>query len=102
MTASSTGHRRCLAYALVALACASHVPDQQSAVAVSLWGAVGGLAAAVGPSLGSFVIASFGWQWAFYLDVPVGILAIWRGQATGGDEGNKPSGTHWIWWVCAC
>lgn len=54
-------------------------PTNKRAVAVSLWGAVGGLAAAVGPSLGSFVVASLGWQWAFYLNVPVGILAIWRG-----------------------
>lgn len=56
-------------------------PQSQRAVAVSLWGAVGGLAAAVGPSLGSFVIASVGWQWAFYLNLPVGLLALWRGAA---------------------
>lgn len=55
-------------------------PLAKRAVAVSLWGAVGGLAAAVGPSLGAFVIASLGWQWAFYLNVPLGILAIWRGS----------------------
>lgn len=54
-------------------------PTNKRAVAVSLWSAVGGLAAAVGPSLGAFVIASLGWQWAFYLNVPLGILAIWRG-----------------------
>ena len=54
-------------------------PQSQRAVAVSLWGAVGGLAAAVGPSLGSFVIASVGWQWAFYLNLPLGMLALWRG-----------------------
>lgn len=54
-------------------------PTNKRAVAVSLWGAVGGLAAAVGPSLGALVIASLGWQWAFYLNVPLGMLAIWRG-----------------------
>lgn len=54
-------------------------PTNKRAVAVSLWGAVGGLAAAVGPSLGAFVIASLGWQWVFYLNVPMGILAMWRG-----------------------
>lgn len=54
-------------------------PTNKRAVAISLWGAVGGLAAAVGPSLGAFVIASLGWQWAFYLNVPMGLLAIWRG-----------------------
>lgn len=54
-------------------------PITKRAVAVSLWGAVGGLAAAIGPSLGSFVVASLGWQWAFYLNVPLGVFALWRG-----------------------
>lgn len=65
-------------------------PINKRAVAVSLWGAVGGLAAAVGPSLGAFVIASLGWQWAFYLNVPLGMLAIWRG-ATLLTEAKQPS-----------
>jgi EmrB/QacA subfamily drug resistance transporter len=54
-------------------------PISKRAVVVSLWGAVGGLAAALGPSLGAFVVASLGWRWAFYLNVPFGIYAIWRG-----------------------
>jgi EmrB/QacA subfamily drug resistance transporter len=65
-------------------------PTNKRAVAVSLWGAVGGLAAAVGPSLGAFVIASLGWQWAFYLNVPMGILAMWRG-ATLLTETKQPT-----------
>lgn len=65
-------------------------PTNKRAVAVSLWGAVGGLAAAVGPSLGAFVIASLGWQWALYLNVPLGMLAIWRG-ATLLTEARQPS-----------
>ncbi|MDP5238170.1 DHA2 family efflux MFS transporter permease subunit [Uliginosibacterium sp. 31-16] len=54
-------------------------PVNKRAVAVSLWSAVGGLAAAVGPSLGAFVVASLGWQWAFYLNLPLSMFAIWRG-----------------------
>lgn len=54
-------------------------PANKRAVAVSLWSAVGGLAAAVGPSLGAFVVASLGWPWAFYLNLPLGMFAIWRG-----------------------
>lgn len=54
-------------------------PTSKRAIAVSLWGAVGGLAAAAGPSLGAFVVTSVGWQWAFYLNLPLGILAMWRG-----------------------
>lgn len=56
-------------------------PQGKRAVVVSLWGAVGGLAAAVGPSAGSFVIDHFGWSWAFYINLPLGGLAWWRGAA---------------------
>jgi MFS family permease len=50
-------------------------PKNKRAVVVSLWGAVGGLAAALGPSLGAFVVASLGWQSAFYLNVPLVIYS---------------------------
>ncbi len=56
-------------------------PQTRRAVVVSLWGAVGGLAAAVGPSAGSFVIDTLGWSWAFYINLPLGGLALWRGAA---------------------
>lgn len=56
-------------------------PQSRRSVVVSLWGAVGGLAAAVGPSAGSFVIDTFGWPWAFYINLPLGGYALWRGAA---------------------
>lgn len=56
-------------------------PQTRRAVVVSLWGAVGGLAAAVGPSAGSFVIDRFGWPWAFYINLPLGGLALWHGAS---------------------
>lgn len=65
-------------------------PQEKRAVVVSLWGAVGGLAAAVGPSVGSWVIDSFGWPWAFYLNLPLGGLALWRGAALLA-ESEQPS-----------
>lgn len=64
-------------------------PQARRAVAVSLWGAVGGLAAAVGPSVGSFVVDAVGWPWAFYLNLPLGALSLWRG-ATLLKEAKKP------------
>lgn len=54
-------------------------PRHKRALAISLWGAVGGLAAAVGPSLGSFIVDSVGWSWAFYINLPLGLLSVWRG-----------------------
>jgi EmrB/QacA subfamily drug resistance transporter len=65
-------------------------PSDKRAVAVSLWGAVGGLAAAVGPSLGSWVTASAGWPWAFYINLPVGLWALWR-SASHVEEAVKPA-----------
>jgi MFS family permease len=55
-------------------------PVERRAVAVSIWGAVGGLAAALGPSVGAGVVDALGWRWAFFLNVPFGLLAWWRGQ----------------------
>jgi len=56
-------------------------PQSRRAVAVSLWSAVGGLAAAVGPSLGSFVIDAIGWPWAFFINLPIGAVSLWRGAS---------------------
>ena len=67
-------------------------PQTRRAVVVSLWGAVGGLAAAVGPSAGSFVIDTLGWPWAFYINLPLGGLALWRGAALL--TGSTRVGTH--------
>ena len=54
-------------------------PQQKRAIAVSLWGAVGALAAAIGPSLGALVIDSAGWPWAFYINLPLGAISLWFG-----------------------
>ena len=54
-------------------------PQHKRALTVSLWGAVGGFAAAVGPSLGSFVIETFGWPWAFFINLQIGAYSLWRG-----------------------
>lgn len=56
-------------------------PAERRAFVVSVWGAVGGLAAAVGPSLGSWVTAQAGWPWAFFLNLPVGVWALWRSNS---------------------
>lgn len=56
-------------------------PPSRRAVAVSLWGAVGALAAAVGPSVGSIVVDGLGWPWAFYLNLPLGAISLWYGAA---------------------
>jgi len=55
-------------------------PIEMRAIAVTLWGAVGGLAAALGPSAGAFLIQSLGWRSAFYINLPIGLLAFVLGK----------------------
>lgn len=56
-------------------------PADKRAVVVSLWGAVGGLAAALGPSIGAAIVDMMGWRWAFFLNLPLGLVAWWRGRS---------------------
>jgi EmrB/QacA subfamily drug resistance transporter len=54
-------------------------PHDKRAVVVASWGAVGAVAAAIGPSLGSLMADRFGWPWAFYINLPLGAISLWRG-----------------------
>lgn len=55
-------------------------PDKRGA-AMGLWGGVAGLATLVGPILGGVLVDNLGWEWIFFVNVPVGIvafgLAVW-------------------------
>jgi EmrB/QacA subfamily drug resistance transporter len=46
--------------------------------AVRAWTAVGGLAAAAGPVVGGLLVTA-SWRWVFFVNVPIGLLALWVG-----------------------
>ncbi len=52
-------------------------PKEKRSVAMGAWGAVGALAAALGPGIGSFIIDVGGWEWAFFINIPIGLFCIW-------------------------
>jgi EmrB/QacA subfamily drug resistance transporter len=54
-------------------------PREKRAFAMGAWGAVGALAAALGPGVGSLIIDMAGWEWAFYINIPIGLFCLWQG-----------------------
>jgi EmrB/QacA subfamily drug resistance transporter len=54
----------------------SAVPVARRGAALGFWGAMGGLAIAVGPVVGGAVTQGASWQWIFWLNVPIGVAII--------------------------
>ena len=65
--------------ASLALLLTAYPPEKRS-TAVGLWGAVGALAAASGPSIGALLVEGLGWRWVFFVNVPICLAALWAGR----------------------
>ena len=46
------------------------------AIAFGIWGAVIGGVAAIGPLLGGWLTTNLTWRWSFFINIPIGIIAI--------------------------
>jgi len=67
------------------------VPPERRALALGAWGGIGGLAVAVGPLVGGAIAEGLAWQWIFWLNVPIGIVAVvasrrWLNETFGPDK----------------
>ncbi|CAG9229823.1 Drug resistance transporter, EmrB/QacA subfamily [Paraburkholderia sabiae] len=60
-----------------ALAVLSHeFHGKERAKAFAFWGSVIGIAVMLGPVAGGLITQSLGWQWAFYVNLPIGAAMI--------------------------
>jgi EmrB/QacA subfamily drug resistance transporter len=101
-------------------------PSDKRGQAMALWGATAGVATLVGPILGGVLVDALGWEWIFFINIPVGVLGFvlavrwvpkletrmhkfdWLGVALSGvgmfllvfgiQQGHK---YHWNDWVMA-
>lgn len=51
-------------------------PAERRGQAMGAWGATAGVATLVGPILGGVLVDSAGWEWIFFVNVPVGIIGF--------------------------
>ncbi|HEV7708691.1 MAG TPA: MFS transporter [Asanoa sp.] len=55
---------------------AAAVPEKMRNAAIGIWGGISGLGVAVGPVVGGAVAQGLHWTWIFWLNVPIGVVAI--------------------------
>ena len=55
---------------------AATFPAHQRGTAIGIWAGVSALALAIGPLVGGLITQHIDWSWIFFVNVPVGILAI--------------------------
>ena len=51
-------------------------PVHERAKALGIWAGVSGIALALGPTLGGYMVEHLGWESVFFLNVPIGIIAL--------------------------
>jgi EmrB/QacA subfamily drug resistance transporter len=68
------------------------VPPARRGLALGAWGAIAGLAIALGPVVGGAIVEGINWHYIFWINVPIGIalvpLALWRLTESHGPYGR--------------
>ncbi|MDP4092144.1 MAG: MFS transporter [Bacillota bacterium] len=73
-------------------------PVEKHGMVMGIWGAISGLAAASGPALGGILTQSFKWHSIFFVNVPIGIIAVIL-AAVYLKESYDPTATKRIDWA---
>lgn len=86
---------------LALLAQAFH--GRERGIAFGVFGAVTGAAVAIGPVIGGIITSGIGWEWIFFVNVPIGIaaVALTLTQVTESRDPNA-TGVDWAGLVTFC
>ena len=64
-------------------------PPRQRGTAIGIWAGVSALALAIGPLVGGLLTEHVGWSWIFFVNVPVGIVAIVAACCSSTSRGTR-------------
>ncbi len=51
-------------------------PPERRGTAFGIWGAVAGVATIAGPTLGGLLVTAFNWRYIFFVNLPIGVVAL--------------------------
>ncbi|MEB3021029.1 MFS transporter [[Mycobacterium] crassicus] len=51
-------------------------PADRRGMAMSVWGATAGVATLIGPLAGGVLVDRLGWEWIFFVNVPIGVVGL--------------------------
>ncbi len=87
---------------------AQEFQGRERGTAIGVWGATIGGAVAVGPLVGGALTEALGWEWIFFVNVPIGIGAIVLDdhearQPEGARPASRSTGPAWrpSRWPCS-
>ena len=73
-------------------------PKEEQGVAQAFFGAIVIAGPAIGPTLGGYLVTNIGWRWIFFVNVPLGILAVIMCSASLKPDGESRN-TSQIDWI---
>jgi EmrB/QacA subfamily drug resistance transporter len=64
-----------LSPAALAIVTVTFAPGRERNLALGVWGALAGLGGTAGVVLGGLLVDQFGWEWIFFVNVPIAVVA---------------------------
>ena len=71
---------------------AQEFEGKERATAFAIWGATTGLAVAIGPLVGGALVDGIGWEWIFFINIPIGAFCLWIALAKGRETRDPSQG----------
>jgi EmrB/QacA subfamily drug resistance transporter len=65
-----------LSPAALSIVTVTFAPGRERGIAMGVWGALAGLGGTAGVVAGGLLIDSLGWEWVFFVNVPIAVLAL--------------------------